>query len=185
MKLFRETGQVKQKSPMEDMVYMPHISQESEIYVGKFNVTVDEWALYCAATGKELPNINADSNGPQHPVVNITVFEMCEYCNWLNESVGSVPNQKGEMVELTFRYIIGEDITVNNPSFPGFRLPDEATWLKVTEDYPPEDIDQYVWYGGNSGGHSHPVGTKLPNSYGLFDTAGNVYDTVVSSEEVE
>jgi formylglycine-generating enzyme required for sulfatase activity len=33
----------------------------------------------------------------------------------------------------------------------------------------------YAWYSANSGNATHPVGQKLPNSWGLYDMAGNVW----------
>jgi len=37
-----------------------------------------------------------------------------------------------------------------------------------------ENLDSLAWYAGNSAGSTHPVGQKLPNSYGLYDMSGNV-----------
>ena len=37
--------------------------------------------------------------------------------------------------------------------------------------------DRFAWFGGNSSGkntRSHPVATKLPNDWGLYDMHGNV-----------
>ena len=38
--------------------------------------------------------------------------------------------------------------------------------------------DQYMWWCGNSGGSTHPVGQKMPNTYGLYDMHGNVMEWV-------
>jgi sulfatase modifying factor 1 len=35
-------------------------------------------------------------------------------------------------------------------------------------------LGDYVWYKANSDGHSHPVATKQPNHFGLYDMSGNV-----------
>ncbi len=36
------------------------------------------------------------------------------------------------------------------------------------------DLEPVAWYGGNSGGSTHPVKTKQPNAWGLYDMNGNV-----------
>lgn len=68
-----------------------------------------------------------------------------------------------------------------------YRLPSEAEWEyacragTTTRFYWGDDpdyssIDQYAWYSENSGGETHPVRGKLPNSLGLYDMSGNGWE---------
>jgi formylglycine-generating enzyme required for sulfatase activity len=68
---------------------------------------------------------------------------------------------------------------LNNLGKGTFRLPTEAEWeyscrAGSTGTFSDEQLEQYAWFGVNSGGQSQPVGRKKPNAWGLYDMHGNV-----------
>jgi formylglycine-generating enzyme required for sulfatase activity len=72
---------------------------------------------------------------------------------------------------------------VLNQKSSGYRLPTEAEWefaCRASTDtkfcFGDDEslLGSYAVYVLNSGGSAQPVGSKLPNAWGLFDMHGNV-----------
>ncbi|NUS72033.1 MAG: SUMF1/EgtB/PvdO family nonheme iron enzyme [Corynebacteriales bacterium] len=132
--------------------------------LGAFPVTL---GLYRSLTGVETNSANSSAT----PITNVSWLDAIEFCNLLSTKSGLEPvyTRSPEREEVNW------DRTAN-----GFRLPSEAEWQYAckagTSGYRYGQIDDIAWYEENSGGHVHDVGTKTPNSWGLYDMLGNVWE---------
>ena len=96
--------------------------------------------------------------------------------------------------------MIGDNLPVNNVLWKdadafakrlseltgcSFHLPTEAEWEyaarggKKSNSYlyaGSNNVDDVAWYGSNSRGTTHAVGTKQPNELGIYDMSGNVWE---------
>ncbi|MDQ3289732.1 MAG: formylglycine-generating enzyme family protein [Bacteroidota bacterium] len=132
--------------------------------LAKYPVTQD---LYFAIT-KESPSA---FKGDKKPVETVTWKEAVYFCNLLSESSRLQPCYSCTN--------LGEEITFS-PEADGYRLPTEAEWEYAckagTTAIRYGELDAIAWYKDNSEGRTHTVGLKEPNSWGLYDMLGNVWE---------
>jgi len=162
----------------------PHkVHLSYKFWMGRHPVTIGDYLKFMKSesrdpqiewTAKRCPiekaGKGADVDGgfwkdPSQPVVEVSWPAARAYGRWLTE------------------------IEINEGRMPSggyvFRLPTEAEWEYCcradsgTRFFFGEDereLGNFAWYDRNSRSMTHPVGTKQPNQWGLFDMLGNVWE---------
>jgi sulfatase modifying factor 1 len=142
-------------------------------FMGKYEVTFEQYDRFCEDTGRNKPDDKGRGRG-NRPVTNVNWYDAVAFCNWLSIRDGLTPCYSGSDVNIRC------DFTAN-----GYRLPTEAEWeFAATGGIKSEgyvysgsnSADSIAWYWDNSGGANHPVGEKSPNELGLYDMSGNLWE---------
>jgi len=163
-----------------------HSVTVSSFYISKYEVTNEEFCKFLNAYGSDKVKSGSYSGQTmiydkksgsypwgvyksgsswypisgyaKHPVIYVTWYGANEYCKWLSQTTGKT-----------------------------YRLPTEAEWEyaarggvdthgRAYQYAGSNNIDDVAWYSSNSGNKTHPVGTKSPNSLGIYDMSGNVWE---------
>ena len=143
----------------------PHtVTLTKQFYMGLFEVTQKQWELVMG----ENPSC---FSGGVHPVECVSYDDIrgsSEGARWPKSNSVDSGSFLGKLRART-----GID----------FDLPTEAQWeytcragTDTSYSYGDRANGDYMWYGDNSSGSTHEVGTKEPNPWGFYDMHGNVWE---------
>jgi len=147
----------------------------SDYQLAESETTWWQYNLYCAATGKALPEKPGWGGEGDNPVVNVSWYDAVAYAGWLSDREGlqraiECPDEENCNLNLQVK---------------GYRLPTEAEWeyaaragtnMTYAGCGQKSDLPDFAWYGENSGSRTRPVKTRRPNQLGLYDMSGNVWE---------
>lgn len=129
--------------------------------ISQYEVTFEEYDWFAWATGRKLPNDRGWGRG-KRPVINVSWYDAVEYAKWLSSQTNY-----------------------------NYRLPSEREWEYAAT----AGTQTLYWWGYKleknkancgicgspwDGKKTAPVGSFLPNSFGIYDTIGNVMEWTMS-----
>ncbi len=141
--------------PNEETLH--HVTLTKGFYIQKTPVIQEQWLEIMGSNPSHFYNDYNDYNELKCPVENISFYDAHNFTTTLNK------------IENTDKY----------------RLPTEAEWEYFCRDgsnslycYGSDynKLNQYAWYNKNSDNRTHAVGQLEPNSLGLYDIHGNVWE---------
>ena len=140
--------------------------EDAQLWVGKHEVTWDEYLLYCdfeqdndippdadAVTKPSKPldwtPYDRDWGAGRRPAVGMSWNAAQKYCAWLSANTGVA-----------------------------YRLPTEEEWAAFAGPRPADaqSIAEQAWCAENSNERTQEVGQKSPNANGLHDVFGNLWE---------
>ena len=147
-----------------------HKVRLSPFQIAETPVTQKQWQ---AVMGQNPSNSRAGI-GDDLPVQNVSWLDAVTFLKKLSEREGLQPC-----------YTINGDRIQWNRHSEGYRLPTEAEWeyacragtqsaYSFGDDA--SELERYAWSGERVDMKVHPVGSKEPNVWGLYDMHGNVWE---------
>ncbi len=129
-------------------------------WIGKYEVTQAEYLSVMNT------NPSVFTGDLTRPISSVSWFDATNYC-----------------AKLTQRELAAGRIAAGSQ----FRLPTEAEWecaaragtatrFSYGDDPSYAGLTNHAWFADNAGPTAHRVGQKLPNPWGLYDMAGNVWE---------
>lgn len=142
-----------------------HAVTVASFLMDQYEVTGDQFVK------AELPNPSHWQESPKMPIEQVRWRDARLYCN-----------ERSLLENLTPCYDESKPDWPLDAAANGYRLPTEAEWEYAcraggTGRYGSIDagqLKQYALFDANAQKRTHPVGTKKPNAWGLYDMLGNV-----------
>lgn len=172
-----------------------------DVLYDQYETTQEEWvtAGFPNLAGTEANSAGGiDCTEPSCPAAMLTWLEAANYANWRSRKDGFE-----ECFELIgCKGNVGNDfnctdVRSDKQSYydcSGYRLPTMAEFqyaaragtktafysgpftVATDQCVDIDHLSKIAWYCSNSDNHTHPVGLKAPNNFGLFDMLGNVIE---------
>jgi len=137
------------------------VTISKDYYLGVTEVTQGQYEKVMGTNPSYFKGNKVQGESSNHPVEQVSWEDAVEFCKKLSD----LPEEKkaGRV----------------------YRLPTEAEWeyacragSKTSYSFGSnsKSLGDYAWFVDNSGEHTHPVGEKKANAWGLYDMHGNAWE---------
>jgi len=150
-----------------------------DIQISVWETRVQDYEAFCRATGRHYEPADFHQTATD-PVVKVSWFDAMAFCKWLTEK-----EQNENLIEDRQAYRLPTDLEwsmavglINEsgatPEIRDGKTKNEFPWGKQWP--PPNGAGNYSAATGRRRVATMPVGTFKPNSLGLYDLGGNVWE---------
>ncbi len=174
-----------------NVISKPEKAETSKISAGTIRKNSLGMELVYVPQGEfTMGSINDPNEKPAHKVTFSQGFWMGKYevtQSQYESVIGTNPSNFKGCAKCPVEQVSWDDakafiarLNAKNDGFV-YSLPTEAQWeyaarAGTTGFWASPMVDDMAWYSDNASAKTHPVGTKRPNAFGLFDMHGNVWE---------
>jgi serine/threonine protein kinase len=150
-----------------------------DIQISIWETRVQDYEAFCRATGRRYEPVDFRQT-PTDPAVKVSWFDAMAFCKWLTEKEHDenlIEDRQVYRLPTDVEWSMAAGLANESGATPEARdgkIKNEFPWGKQWP--PPNDAGNYRALTGRRRGATMPVGSFKPNSTGLYDLGGNVWE---------
>ncbi|HEX3619940.1 MAG TPA: bifunctional serine/threonine-protein kinase/formylglycine-generating enzyme family protein [Candidatus Udaeobacter sp.] len=150
-----------------------------DIQISVWETRVQDYEAFCRATGRHYERVDFHQTATD-PAVKVNWFDAMAFCKWLTEKEHDenlIEDRQAYRLPTDLEWSMAVGLVNESGATPEIRdgkIKNEFPWGKQWP--PPNGAGNYAAARGGRRGATVPVGSFKPNSIGLYDLGGNVWE---------
>jgi eukaryotic-like serine/threonine-protein kinase len=150
-----------------------------DIQISVWETRVQDYEAFCRATGRHYEPADFHQTATD-PAIKVSWFDAMAFCKWLTEKEHDenlIENRQAYRLPTDLEWSMAVGLINESGATPEIRdgkIKNEFPWGKQWP--PPNGAANYSAATGRRHGATMPVGSFKPNSLGLYDLGGNVWE---------
>jgi hypothetical protein len=149
------------------------------VHMSAWETRVQDYQAFCRATGRRYEPADFPQTAT-HPIVKVNWFDAMAFCKWLTDKEREenlIEDQQAYRLPTDLEWSVAVGLVNESGATPQARdgkIKNEFPWGKQWP--PPKEGGNYSAASGQRRGATMPAGNFKPNSLGLYDLGGNVWE---------